>query len=107
MLSPVVNAPQGFAELFDAAAVAAELERLPELHNGQERDLRTEPAITREHVANNTEVRKAMRARGIRPEQLPAAEDVKRVERRLAREVKRLPRESKKLGHRGKEHDAP
>src|SRR5262245_11779266 len=40
MLSPVANAPEGFAEMFDAAAVAAELERLPELHNGGERDLR-------------------------------------------------------------------
>src|SRR6185295_13731527 len=39
MLSPV-NAPQGFAELFDAAAVMAELEGLPALHAGRERELR-------------------------------------------------------------------
>jgi len=77
------------------------------VHNTKERDLRTEPAITKEHVANNTEVRKAMSARGMRPEHLPAAEDVKKVERRLAREVKRLPRGAKKLGYRGKERGAP
>ncbi len=34
-------APSGFAEIFDAAAAAAELERLPELHAGHERELRT------------------------------------------------------------------
>src|SRR5262245_19704177 len=42
MLSPIINVPpQGFAELFDAAAVAAELEQLPELHGGNERALRS------------------------------------------------------------------
>ncbi len=41
MLSPVINAPQGFAELFDATAVAAELEKLPDLRAGHERELRT------------------------------------------------------------------
>ena len=34
-------APAGFAEIFDAAAVAAELEQLQALHNGNERELRT------------------------------------------------------------------
>src|SRR5262245_37061126 len=41
MLSPLNNAPEGFAELFDADAVAAELERLPELEAAHERELRT------------------------------------------------------------------
>ena len=41
MLSPVVSAPQGFAELFDATAVMAELEGLTALHAGRERELRT------------------------------------------------------------------
>src|SRR3982751_6000846 len=36
--SPV---PAGFAEIFDAAAVAAELEQLPALQSGNERELRT------------------------------------------------------------------
>jgi [protein-PII] uridylyltransferase len=34
-------APAGFAEIFDAAAVAAELEQLPALQSGNERELRT------------------------------------------------------------------
>ncbi|HVQ12486.1 MAG TPA: [protein-PII] uridylyltransferase, partial [Vicinamibacterales bacterium] len=41
MLSPLVSAPQGFAELFDATAVMAELEGLTALHAGRERELRT------------------------------------------------------------------
>src|SRR5215813_11821777 len=40
MLSPVIAPPAGFAELFDAASVAAELDRLPELNTGQGPELR-------------------------------------------------------------------
>ena len=35
--------------------------------------------------------------RGIKPEELPAAEDVKKVERRVAREEKLLEKNTKKL----------
>ncbi|MFY9342520.1 MAG: DNA damage-inducible protein D, partial [Planctomycetota bacterium] len=60
------------------------------VHNTKECDLQSETAITGEHVANNSEVRKALRIRGIQPEDLPPAEDVKRVERRLTSETKKL-----------------
>lgn len=60
--------------------------------NIKERDLRTEPAITGEHTRNNTEVRQLLIGRGIRPETLPPAEDVKKVERRLKSAQKKLPR---------------
>lgn len=59
--------------------------------NVKSEDLRTEPAIAGEHVANNTEVRRALGERGIRPESLPAAEDAKKLERRLASEGRKLP----------------
>lgn len=49
----------------------------------------TEPAISREHVTNNEAVRRTLLERGIRPETLPPAEDVKKVERRLATETKK------------------
>lgn len=62
------------------------------VHNTREHDLTTEGSITAEHVENNQQVRAAMGARGIVPERLPAAEDVKRVERRLAKDAKKLPR---------------
>jgi DNA-damage-inducible protein D len=53
-------------------------------------DLQTEPGITKEHVKNNQEVRKLLIRRNIKPEGLPPAEDVKKLERKLASEQKRL-----------------
>jgi hypothetical protein len=50
--------------------------------------LQTEGAISSEHVINNDAVRETLLSRGIRPEELPATEDVKRVERRLKSEEK-------------------
>ena len=58
--------------------------------NVQTKDLQGEPAITKEHVDNNAAVRKMLTERGIIPENLPPAEDVKKVERRLASEEKKL-----------------
>ena len=58
--------------------------------NVQTKDLQGEAAITREHVDNNAAVRKMLTERGIVPENLPPAEDVKKVERRLASEQKKL-----------------
>jgi DNA-damage-inducible protein D len=60
-------------------------------------DLRTEPGITREHVRNNEEVRQLLRNRGIVPEQLPPAEDIKKIERRVESEHKKLPKQVKPL----------
>jgi len=53
-------------------------------------DLRTEVGITKEHVKNNQEVRKLLVKRNIKPEGLPAAEDVKKIERKLTSEQKKL-----------------
>lgn len=58
--------------------------------NVQSKDLQGEAAITREHVDNNAAVRKMLTERGIVPENLPPAEDVKKVERCLASEQKKL-----------------
>ncbi len=59
------------------------------IFNSRERTLRSEAAISREHVTNNEAVRKTLLDRGIRPESLPAAEDVKKVERRLESDQKK------------------
>ncbi len=59
------------------------------IFNTREHSLTSESAISREHVTNNQVVRKTLLERGIRPEKLPAAEDVKKVERRLASEDKK------------------
>lgn len=58
--------------------------------NVQAKDLQGEVSITQEHVDNNAAVRKMLTERGIIPENLPPAEDVKKVERRLASESKKM-----------------
>jgi DNA-damage-inducible protein D len=58
--------------------------------NVQTKDLQGESAITKEHIDNNAAVRKMLTERGIIPENLPPAEDVKKVERRLASEEKKM-----------------
>jgi DNA-damage-inducible protein D len=52
--------------------------------------LRTDPEIAGEHVKNNRDVRDLLMQRGIQPEALPAAEDIKKVERRLVSETKKI-----------------
>jgi DNA-damage-inducible protein D len=52
-------------------------------HNTIHKNLQWENPITNEHVSNNKEVREMLKKRGITPENLPAAEDVKKVQRKL------------------------
>lgn len=61
-------------------------------------DLQGERPITREHVKNNAAVRDLLIERGIKPEELPAEEDIKKVERRVESETKKLPNKTDKLG---------
>lgn len=58
--------------------------------NVQQKDLHGQEQICKEHVDNNAAVRNMLLQRGIVPEQLPAVEDVKKVERRLKSEEKSL-----------------
>ena len=66
-------------------------------YNVEEKDLQGENAITVEHVENNTSVREMLEQRGIKPENLPASEDIKKLERRVKREEKKLAEQSGKL----------
>jgi DNA-damage-inducible protein D len=59
------------------------------IFNANQHQMGTEAAISREHVTNNDAVRKTLLERGIRPEGLPPAEDVKKTERRLNAEDKK------------------
>jgi DNA-damage-inducible protein D len=59
------------------------------IFNARQNQLASESAISSEHITNNEAVRKTLLERGIRPESLPAAEDVKKVERRLASDEKK------------------
>lgn len=58
-------------------------------HNVSDKDLKGEKQISKEHIDNNLAVRKMLKERGVLPEQLPAAEDVKKVERKLKAEEKK------------------
>jgi len=59
------------------------------IHNARENQMRSEPQISSEHITNNQAVRNTLLNRGIRPEALPPAEDVKKVQRRLASDEKK------------------
>jgi DNA-damage-inducible protein D len=59
-------------------------------HNVVEKDLEGEYSITEEHVDNNSAVRKMLIERGVKPETLPPAEDVKKVKTRLETENKQV-----------------
>lgn len=58
--------------------------------NVQQKDLYGQVTMEREHIDNNMAVRNMLLSRGIVPEQLPAGEDVKKVERRLTSEEKKI-----------------
>jgi DNA-damage-inducible protein D len=56
------------------------------IFNARKHGMKSERQISTEHITNNKAVRNTLLGRGIRPESLPPAEDVKKVERRLASE---------------------
>lgn len=66
-------------------------------YNVEEKDLQGESAITSEHVQNNQSVRDMLGSRGIKPEKLPPSEDIKKLERRVKSQEKKLVQESRKL----------
>ena len=66
-------------------------------HNVQQDNLRGESAITSEHVKNNESVRDMLGQRGIQPEKLNAEEDLKKLERRVKAEDKKLAQSTKTL----------
>lgn len=68
-------------------------------HNVNEADLQGEASITREHVQNNSSVRDMLGKRGIQPEKLPAAEDIKKLERRVKSEEKKIANKAGRLPH--------
>ncbi len=65
--------------------------------NTKEKNLRTERQISAEHITNNRSVRKILLQRGIKPEELPPEEDVKKLERRVKSENKKLGKNPDKL----------
>ena len=66
-------------------------------YNVEQKNLYGEGTISQEHIQNNVSVRGMLGQRGIKPEDLPPAEDIKKVERRVASNDKKIERESSKL----------
>lgn len=66
-------------------------------YNVEEKDLQGEASITVEHIQNNSTVREMLGQRGIRPEDLPASEDIKKLERRVKSQEKKIATQSGKL----------
>lgn len=75
-----------------AKDLAAEMTSL----NVQTRDLKGQDPIEKEHVENSTAVREMLLERGIHPENLPPSEDVKKVQRKLEGENKKMLKDVKK-----------
>ena len=65
-------------------------------HNIVEKDLKGETKISVEHIENNTAVRKMLHERGVRPEHLPPAEDIKKLSRKLDGDQKKIVKRAKK-----------
>lgn len=66
-------------------------------YNVEEKDLQGERSITGEHVQNNLSVREMLGKRGIKPEELPPSEDIKKLERRVKSQEKKLAAQAGKL----------
>ena len=66
-------------------------------HNVQKADLQGETAISKEHVQNNLSVRGMLDQRGIKPEELPAEEDIRKLERRVKSEENKIAKRASRL----------
>jgi DNA-damage-inducible protein D len=65
-------------------------------HNVIEKDLTGYNQISDEHVENNRAVRKILNERGVEPEKLPPAEDVKKIQRKLVSDERNVVKQVKK-----------
>ena len=67
------------------------------IHNARENDMNTQDEISSEHITNNSAVRDTLLSRGIMPEKLLPEEDVKKVERKLSSEKRKVLKNVPKL----------
>ena len=65
-------------------------------HNVAEKDLKGQQQIAIEHIDNNLAVRKMLNERGVKPEALPRADDVRKLQRKLDGDEKKILKEAKK-----------
>ncbi|HAJ80469.1 MAG TPA: DNA damage-inducible protein D [Fibrobacteres bacterium] len=65
--------------------------------NVKKNDLHGEPVITTDHIKNNRDVRDVLAKSGIKPEELPPEEDIKKLERRVKSEEKKILKDTGKI----------
>lgn len=70
--------------------------------NVQSKDLKGQNPIEKEHVDNSSAVRKMLVERGIFPEQLPVAADIKKIQRKLSSDDKNVLKDTKKVARKKK-----
>ncbi|RLA81601.1 MAG: DNA damage-inducible protein D [Epsilonproteobacteria bacterium] len=63
-------------------------------HNTKQNNLQGQDSITQEHITNNTNVRKLLDDSGIKPEELPASKDLKKLEREVKSNEKKMIKDS-------------
>ncbi len=68
------------------------------IFNVKAHEMKREVEISKEHITNNQSVRKTLLERGIRPENLPPSEDVKKIERKIKSEKKKSLKEYENFG---------
>lgn len=64
------------------------------IFNVKENQMRTENAISKEHITNNKAVRDTLVSRGITPENLLPEEDIKKVKKKLISDEKKIVKKS-------------
>lgn len=67
------------------------------IFNAKDKKMNTEAAISKEHIINNKAVRETLLERGIVPENLAPEEDIKKIERKLKSENKKVLENKAKL----------
>lgn len=86
-----VSDKKALADRLDDVAIAAkQLANTMTSHNVEARDLYGQETIEGEHIGNSKSVRHTLVQRGILPEELPAAEDTKKLERRIKADERKL-----------------
>lgn len=91
-----VKANRALADFLPTLTIAAKnLATEMTNYNTEQKNLYGEDSIKYEHVKNNGAVRSMLGERGIKPEELPPAEDIKKLERKVKSEEKKLSEETR------------
>ena len=101
-----VNEKRPLADFLPTLTIAAKnLATEMTNYNVEEKDLKGEGTITGEHIQNNLSVREMLGKRGIKPEELPASEDIKKLERRVKSQEKKLAEQAGRLPEEVRKND--